>query len=103
MEYRPKEGDLYKRITVGGRIFELYYGYYEEFERTHGDPMPIYPDLLADPAYTDSGAPIVTEMQDMCEDGTLRVRDLQDMCCGNCTYFSSSDDLFGVCVKHKKT
>ena len=28
-----KEGDLYKVITIYGKTFELYYGYYEEKDR----------------------------------------------------------------------
>lgn len=93
----PQEGDLYKRITIAGRTFELYYGYYEEFERhtENSEPMPIYPDFTKDPLYTDDGTPFVTAMQDVCRhyqgekngDG-----------CSDCTHFRKCEELFGLCT-----
>ncbi|MBQ9783885.1 MAG: hypothetical protein IJW29_00085 [Clostridia bacterium] len=98
MENRIKEGDLYRRVTLYGQTFELYYGYYEEFERGHSEPIPIYPDFLAHPLYTTEGYPFATQMQDMCEKGAFRERSLQDACCGNCAYFRAGEDLFGICT-----
>ena len=62
-----RDGDVYKTITLHGRTFELKYGYYEEYERSSSDPIPIYPDFKKEPQFTDSGAPFVTAMQDACE------------------------------------
>ena len=66
---RAKEGDLYGIFQVFGKTFEIYYGYYEEYERSspYNDPVPIYPDLLKSPQYDENGSPIVTEMQLSCE------------------------------------
>lgn len=98
MSDRAREGDLYKRVTAFGKTFDLYYGYYEEFEREHSEPIPIYPDFFADPQYTEEGHPFATQMQDMCDHGAFREAHLQDQCCGNCSYFKSGEDLFGICT-----
>ena len=56
----PKEGDLYKEITISGKTFRLLYGYYENFERENpfNEPIPIYPDFIKEPQYTAEGIPI---------------------------------------------
>ena len=55
----PKEGDLYKEVTVADKTFKLLYGYYENFERESpfNEPMPIYPDFIKEPHYTAEGIP----------------------------------------------
>ena len=30
--HRARDGDLYKRIELYGKVFEIFYGSYEEFE-----------------------------------------------------------------------
>ena len=52
-----KEGDLYKILNIQGHTFKLYYGYYEDCERENPavEPMPIYPDFIKSPKYTDTG------------------------------------------------
>lgn len=92
----PKEGDLYKEVTVGGKSFRLCYGYYEAFERESplNDPMPIYPDFIKNPIYTDEGIPIVTAMQDVCT--TYHGRINGDSC-SDCVFFLKSEELFGLC------
>lgn len=64
----PKEGDLYKEVTISGKTFRLLYGYYESIERESpfNDPIPIYPDFEKEPHYTAEGIPIVTAMQNVC-------------------------------------
>ena len=42
----PGEGELYRRVRIGSRTFDVFYGYYEDFEREQHDPIPLYPDLL---------------------------------------------------------
>jgi len=91
----PKEGTLYKRIAVSDKVFDIYYGYYEDFEREFNDPIPLYPDLLRIPEYTSSGELIVTGMQDICSN--YSGRESGDSCAG-CLYFKSCEDLFGICT-----
>lgn len=91
----PKENDIYKVINIRGKRFEIQYGYYEEIDRAF-EPVPIYPDFLKIPLYTDSGEPFVTLMQDPCEhyepNGNSTDRD-----CGNCRYMERGDELIAVC------
>ena len=90
----PKEGELYKTVDIAGRIFHLYYGYYEDFEREHHEPMPIYPDLIKHPEYTQEGIPIVTAMQDACP----HYRGTADgESCQECAHFLQGEELFGLC------
>lgn len=93
----PKEGDLYKEITIRGKTFQLFYGFYEPFERESRDsePMPIYPDFLKNPVFTDEGVPFVTAMQDVCK----RFRGKADSdSCADCEHFLSCEELFGLCT-----
>ena len=41
------EGRLFKRIELLGKVFEIYYGYYEEKDRKgqYNESIPIYPDF----------------------------------------------------------
>lgn len=98
-----KEGDLYKIVKVRGKEFPIYYGFYEAYERDNPymEPIPIYPDFLKEPQYTDDGFAYVTKMQDACKhyDGKLeRERD-----CAECKYFFHGEELLGVCtcIKNK--
>lgn len=92
----PKEGDLYKEVTVGGRCFSLRYGYYEDADRnsSFNEPIPIYPDFSREPVYTREGVPIVTAMQDVCVG--YRGKDGADTC-SDCLYFQKQEELFGLC------
>ena len=90
----PEEGALYKTVTVAGHVFALHYGYYEERERGRGEPIPIYPDFTKNPLYTESGEPLVTQMQELCEHGTSK---FDDGCCVDCEFFHGCEDLFGIC------
>ena len=93
---RIKPGDLYKRIELLGKVFEIHYGYYEEFEKqsTYAEPIPIFPDFEKDPVYTDNGYPFVTHMQSLCEYGDSK---FVDGCCVDCSHFSDEEDLIGIC------
>ena len=93
----PKEGDLYKEVTISGETFRLLYGYYESFERESpfNDPMPIYPDFIKNPHYTSEGVPIVTAMQNVCE--RYNGKNDEDSSCSDCIFFKSCEDLFGLC------
>ena len=96
-----KEGDLYKIVKVKDRTFEIYYGYYDEKERhsRYGELIPIYPDLINRPVYTESGEPCVTGMQDACEHYVGKNR--EDGCHG-CGHYENHDDLMGICSCEKR-
>ena len=93
-----KEGDVYKELTVYGKTFILRYGYYEDFERESpfNEPIPIYPDFINKPLYTEEGLPFVTAMQSVCEH--YKGKNDEDSCCSDCIFFQKSEELFGLCV-----
>lgn len=95
-EKQPKEGELYKTVTVFGKRFELRYGYYEEGDRRWGEPDVLYPDFLKEPLYTDRGEPFVTALQDACESYKGEARTV-DSTCAECEYFKRGEELFGLC------
>lgn len=95
---RFREGDLYKMLFVGGRVFEIRYGYYEEFERENTDPVPIYPDFLTNPIYSSDGRLLVTAMQDVCERFEGECGELG---CYGCRHYKSADDFIGICMNDK--
>ncbi len=96
-----QEGDLYKVLNISGHTFELYYGYYEDYERENPsvEPMPIYPDFLATPRYSDDGYPFVTKMQDACKHYKGKVDEFSE--CAECQYYLHGDDLIGICTCHQ--
>lgn len=96
-DYKVKEGDLYKIVTVGGHRFELRYGYYEEFEKESGEPIVIYPDLFNNPLYNEDDYLIVTAIQDPCEYYLAFDTDTTDGCCGDCKYYSDPRQTIGIC------
>ena len=91
-----RDGDLYKIININGVSFEIRYGYYEEFERDHHDPVPIYPDFIEKPFYDPEGRPFVTAMQNACDlfDGAD-----PELGCYGCKYYKEEIDLIGICRK----
>ena len=92
---KPIEGEVFKTIRLFGNVFEIKYGYYEDFERDQVDPIPIYPDFLKEPSYTDDGRPFVTQMQELCKYGTSH---FSDGYCVDCQYFQEGDELIGICT-----
>lgn len=93
-----EEGELYRVISAHGHTFELFYGYYEECDRQNDavEPMPIYPDFLSHPIYTDRGLPFVTMMQDSCD--YYVGRDTGEMECADCEFYSHCEELLGICT-----
>ena len=91
------EGDLFKRIEVFGAVFDIFYGYYEEYERSNPDiePMPIYPDFLSRPIFTNDGYPFVTKMQDGCRHYNGKLSKSPE--CAECKYYRQGKDLIGIC------
>ena len=94
-----RDGDIYKVITLHGKTFEIRYGYYEEFEKEFGEPIPIYPDFSVCPQFTKEGFPFVTQMQDACEHfyGDPHARE-----CYACHHFRHGDELIGICTCKSK-
>lgn len=100
---KPEEGLLYRCVTIYGHTFPLYYGYYEECDRINPevDPMPIYPDFLKEPRFTEQGHPFVTKMQDACPYYRGKAGKCRE--CADCKYYQHGDDLLGICLcpKHQ--
>ncbi len=96
----PKEGDLYKKLVIEGHIFELKYGYYEDFERNH-PPVVIFPDLALNPLYTKDGYRLVTQIQDSCEHYTTAKGQEEENWCADCIHFSGEHKEIGICRHHK--
>ena len=98
---KPKEGEIFKTVSIGGATFTIKYGYYEDYEREQGEPIPIYPDLKKEPTYADDGRLIVTQMQDTCKYSNVKTK---DSFCVECKHFRYGDDLIGFCnhSKNKK-
>ena len=96
-ESEHKEGELYKVITAYGKVFEIYYGYYEEIDRLNPlcEPMEIYPSFIESPVYTDKGIPFVTAMQESCEH--YKGESDEESNCFQCAYFESCEELLGIC------
>ena len=96
--HAPREGELYRVVNIHGKSFALHYGYYEECDRVNplAHPIPIYPDFIEEPQYTDEGYAFVTMMQDACQhyDGKAE----PDNDCSGCRYFRRREELFGICT-----
>ena len=96
-----RDGDLYKMLNAFGKTFEIRYGYYEDFEKSTGEPIPIYPDFIKAPEYTDDGKLFVTAMQDSCQFARLKTNGFGF--CVDCVYYDSGDDFIGTCLcEHNK-
>lgn len=95
---KKREGELYKVLHIAGKTFPLYYGYYEEYEKTvpSAEPMPIYPDFRKNPVYTDTGYAFVTMMQDACS--LYKGSASQCKECAECIYYNHGDELIGICT-----
>ena len=100
MPKAAKEGDLYATVCVGGKEFVIYYGYYDPLDRQSGEPIPVYPDLKANPVYSAQGCPLVTQMQIAC---SHYQGPAGEDSCGHCPFFQKAERLFGLCTSPKKT
>lgn len=98
----PREGELYKTITVAGHSFDLRYGYYEEYERSLGPPVVVFPNLIVSPLYSPEGHPLATQIQDPCQYFELAAG-REEHWCGDCAYFFGEHPEIGECrCKHHK-
>ena len=93
-----REGELYKEISAHGRVFRLYYGYYEENDRysKYNEPVELYPDFIKNPVYTDEGVPFATAMQDPCQ--FFKGKRDEDSTCYHCSYYNKCEELLGICT-----
>ncbi len=98
----PKEGDLFKIIELGGKSFEIRYGFYEERDRhtQYAEPIPIYPNFEKESQYTDDGIPFVTAMQSPCS--CFSGKKDENSVCEDCSYYRRGDELLGTCTCPKK-
>lgn len=94
----PQEGELFKILRLWNCCFPLYYGYYEECDRKNPgvEPMPIYPDFIQNPQYTEDGFPFVTKMQDICSFYLGKAGPCKE--CADCHYYFHGDELMGICT-----
>ena len=101
-ETEHKEGDFYKTITAHGKSFDIYYGYYEDWERESPNckPLEMYPNFIETPVYTDKGIPFVTGMQKAC-DYFKGERD-EDSTCIFCAHYEKCEELLGICKCPKR-
>lgn len=97
-----REGDLYDTIIVDGKVFEIRYGFYEEFERGSGEPFPIFPDLNKNPMYTQEGYRIITQMQEPCDMFEIKSEDFSEKVCGGCVYFGDENNLIDICKNERQ-
>ena len=89
----PREGDLFKIIRILGKTFEIRYGFYEECDRytQFAESVPIYPNFIKFPQYTDDGTPFVTAMQNPCE--RFEGKKDANSVCGDCAHYRSCDEI----------
>ena len=100
-EALPKEGDLYRKVVIEDHVFELRYGYYEKRDRTSGEPVVIYPDLLERKLYTTDGRRIVTAIQDPCEHYDVSHGRARDECCNDCRHYVTNGADIGMCTHRR--
>lgn len=93
----PREGELYKTISVGGHTFEVRYGYYCESERESVDPLPLFPDFAASPVFTESGQPLVSVVQPPCEHYCPKNEMHREDWCGDCRHYSDNTAEIALC------
>ncbi len=97
-----REGDLYKKLTIEGREFEIRYGYYSEAERSLWGPTPVYPDFLKTPMYTENGFPYVTAEQSVCGHFQPKIRVSGEDWCHDCRFFRLGEEIIGICTCMEK-
>lgn len=96
MNTKPREGDIYDVVPVGGHSFVIRYGFYEESERGVSDPIPIFPCFLTNPVHTDEGSPLVTRIQDACEH-YIPTQGEGDGWCADCIHCQNWYTEIGIC------
>ncbi len=98
----PVEGQLYKTIHIDEHIFELRYGYNEDYEREHCHPVVLFPDLETEPLHTRDGYPIVTAVQEPCQHYTVPPGQEPEQWCADCIYYPGVHQEMGICSCDKR-
>ena len=93
----PAEGQLYKIVQIDGHMFELRYGYHEDFEREHCHPVVLFPDLENEPMFTQDGYRIVTAVQEPCRYYTVPAEQVPEQWCADCVYYPDVHQEIGIC------
>lgn len=96
-EQKIKAGDLYKKITVAGREFEIRYMDMGEIDpEAKGECIPDFPFFDEQPEYTDDRYPFTNALNDSCEH--YKTDDATpDNTCRDCIYFKDVVEELGVC------
>lgn len=98
----PQEGDAYESYLIGGHTINVRYGFYDESDRESGDPVPIFPNFLRTPLYTDEGFPLATQTQDSCVHYQVRPDTDGDGWCADCIHYSDGKSPIGICQCMKR-
>lgn len=98
MTPKIREGDLYESVKVEDMQFDILYGYYEDFERESGEPVPIYPDLEKNPTFTKDDYRIVTQIQSPCKYFAKRNKRCGSDWCRSCRYYEDEYKSIGICL-----
>ncbi len=96
---RPRDGDLYRILRVGGEEFVIRYGFYQSRENDLCDePEPIFPDFTTSPLYTAQGEPFATADQDICEHYSPKPTVSGEEWCNDCRHFLPGEEAVGICA-----
>ena len=93
-----KEGDFYKTIEIEGVRFDIHYGYYDpEMERGNMEPIPLFPNFIKHPRYTEKGYMFLTADQPTCEYFKPKSSISDEGWCNDCEYIELYESCLGVC------
>ena len=96
--YEYINGELYEIIKVSGYKFEIYCGYHNKQDENANLVLPIYPDFIANPKYTQKGHPLVTCMQNACIYYDVIPESDIELKCIDCKYFKTQNRCpIGIC------
>ncbi len=93
-----KEGDIYQTISVGGKLFVIYYGFYSDKDRKTENPIPIFPDFTLTPQFSECGKPFVTKIQDACQYYASLLGERGEGWCCDCKYFENPNCDISLCT-----
>ncbi len=94
---RVKEGTLYKRLKIKNISFDIFYGYNSETEREKWGPVPVFPDLVKNEVFTETGERIVRADQDICHLYSPKKSVSGENWCNDCKYYSHGEEIIGIC------
>lgn len=97
------EGEIYEVIEIAGYKFDILCGYRTKQDKKAGVVLPIYPNFIKSPKYTNEGYPLVTCMQNSCRHyEVIPDSDIENKCI-DCKYFNSElRNVIGICKAKKR-